>query len=120
MSWRLKQRTTESYVAELKPGFVSNIDLRYIGRKISAGVSLDYRSKHPWLQYAKSVDTGETYCATVYTADEFELGANIEWHINDRWGVYVECINLTGERVYEWLHYYTSSPQVLVGVKMNF
>ncbi|MBO5217447.1 MAG: hypothetical protein J6B41_06865 [Alistipes sp.] len=120
LSLRVKQRETDGYMPELKPKFTSGVDLRYTGRKITASVGFDYRSKHPWLQEMRDVDSGQRYTALVYTGGEFELGAEVEWQVSDRWGVYIEGRNLTGCCLHEWLHYYTSSPQALVGVKMNF
>ena len=54
------------------------------------------------------------------TDSTFTLGLDAEWRINDNWAVFAEGRNLTGSKVYEWLHYYRDSAQGIVGVKFNF
>ena len=110
----------KDYIPDIKPKFNTSVDVRFMGRKISAEVNLDYRSERRWLRHFDATADHEAYNGWVSTDGEFELGALIEWQINDRWGVYVEGRNLTGSQIQEWLHYYTSSPQGMVGVKMNF
>lgn len=108
------------YLPDIKPKFNTAVDVRFLGRKITAEVNLDYRSEQRWLQHFDATPEREAYNGWVSTKGEFELGAMVEWQINDRWGVYLEGRNLTGSEIHEWLHYYTSSPQGLLGVKMNF
>ena len=110
----------KDYIPDIKPKFNTSVDVRFMGRKISAEVNLDYRSERRWLRHFDATADHEAYNGWVSTDGEFELGALIEWQINDRWGVYVEGRNLTGSQIHEWLHYYTSSPQGMAGVKMNF
>jgi lipopolysaccharide assembly outer membrane protein LptD (OstA) len=50
----------------------------------------------------------------------FTVGLDAEWRINDNWAVFAEGRNLTGSRVYEWLHYYRDTAECLVGLKFNF
>ena len=56
----------------------------------------------------------------IKTDGTFTLGVEAEWRINERWAEYAEGRNLTGSKVYEWLHYYKYSPQGLVGAKFTF
>lgn len=118
---RLKEiNVDEGSLPEMKPKFRSDVVLRYVGRKIMADVTLDYASKMRWLQYNEAVGDTPAYNTILTTDAELQLGAKVEWQVSDRWGLYLEGRNLTGSEIHEWLHYYTSSPQAFVGVKMNF
>lgn len=110
----------KDYMPDMRPKFNAAVDARFIGRKISGEISLDYRSEHRWLTHVDATADAEAYNAWVTTSGELSLGALVEWQVSDRWGVYLEGRNLTGSRLYEWLNYYTSSPQGMLGVKMNF
>ena len=60
-----------------------------------------------------------SYVAT-QTSNTINLGLDVEWRINTRWAVFAEGRNLTGSKLYEWLHYYTDSAQCMVGAKFSF
>ena len=98
-----------------RPNFDFGLDLRYTGRKVSAGINLGYVSSIKWL--TMGADSQMTYTQTDGT---FTLGLEAEWRINERWAAFVEGRNLTGSRIYEWLNYYTDSAQGLVGFKFTF
>jgi lipopolysaccharide assembly outer membrane protein LptD (OstA) len=98
-----------------RPNFDFGLDLRYTGRKVTAGINLGYVSSIKWL--TMGADSQMTYTQTDGT---FTLGLEAEWRINERWAAFVEGRNLTGSRIYEWLNYYTDSAQGLVGFKFTF
>lgn len=98
-----------------RPNFDFNLDLRYTGRKIMAGLNFGYASGIKWL--TMGADSQMTYTQTDGT---LKLGLEAEWRINEHWTVYVEGRNLAGSRIYEWLNYYTDSPQGLAGFKFTF
>lgn len=104
----------DSYYSN-RPSFEFDVDLRYIGRKVTAGVNLGYMSSIKWLTM-----TDQEQMSFIKTDSTFTLGLEAEWRINERWAVFVEGRNLTGSRVYEWLHYYIDSPQGIAGVKFSF
>ena len=104
----------DSYYSN-RPSFEFDVDLRYIGRKVTAGVNLGYMSSIKWLTM-----TDQEQMSFTKTDSTFTLGIEAEWRINERWAVFVEGRNLTGSRVYEWLHYYIDSPQGIAGVKFSF
>jgi lipopolysaccharide assembly outer membrane protein LptD (OstA) len=98
-----------------RPNFDFNLDLRYTGRKIMAGLNFGYASGIKWL--TMGADSQMTYTQTDGT---LKLGLEAEWRINEHWAVFVEGRNLAGSRIYEWLNYYTDSPQGLAGFKFTF
>ena len=104
----------DSYYSN-RPNFEFGFDMRYIGRKVTAGVNLGYKSSIKWLTMVDDAKMDYTK-----TSGTFTLGIDAEWRINEHWAVYVEGRNLTGSRLYEWLHYYTDSAQGLAGVKFTF
>ena len=93
--------------------------MRYTGRKVKAGVNVGYRGAINWMTLT-DVEGESPVLRKVQTDGTFLLGAEVEWRINDRWGVYAEGRNLAGSNVYEWLCYYSDSPQGLLGVKVSF
>ena len=90
--------------------------LRYIGRKITAGVTLDYRNRIKWMDMDMNSNTIVEY----RTPSTFCLNLDAEWRINDRWAVFAEGRNLTGSAVYDWAYYYYDTSQGLLGVKFTF
>lgn len=100
-----------------RPNFKWDMDVRYLGRKITAGVNLGYHSGIKWMVATVMPEAMFSY---VQTPSAFTLGLEAEWRINDHWGVFAEGRNLTGSAVYEWLHYYSDSPEGLLGVKFSF
>lgn len=103
-----------------RPNFEAGLDLRYIGRKIKFGVEVGYRGPINWMTMSGVTAESLPVLEKVRTDGTFLLGAEVEWRINNRWGVYLEGRNLAGSNIYEWLCYYTDSPQGLLGVKFNF
>ena len=100
-----------------RPNFKWDMDVHYLGRKITAGVNLGYHSGIKWMVATVMPEAMFSY---VQTPSAFTLGLEAEWRINDHWGVFAEGRNLTGSAVYEWLHYYSDSPEGLLGVKFSF
>ena len=98
-----------------RPNFKWNMDVRYFGRKITAGVHLGSHSGIKWM-----TQDAQGEFSYVKTPSAFTLGLEAEWRINDRWAVFAEGRNLTGSAIYEWLHYYSDSAEGLLGVKMSF
>ena len=98
-----------------RPNFKWNMDVRYFGRKITAGVNLGYHSGIKWM-----TQDAQGEFSYVKTPSAFTLGLEAEWRINDRWAVFAEGRNLTGSALYEWLHYYSDSAEGLFGVKFSF
>lgn len=103
-----------------RPNFNLGASLRYLSRKFRAGVNLGYASAIKWmtLNDTPSKD-GKPQFSYTRTNDTLTLGVEAEWRINDRWAVYAEGRNLTGSRVYEWLNYYRSSAEGMLGVKFT-
>ncbi|MBR4994627.1 MAG: hypothetical protein IKY82_01050 [Alistipes sp.] len=99
-----------------RPNFEWAMDLRYLGRKISAGVNLGYRGGVKWM--TKDASTDEF--SFVKTPNTFTLGVEAEWRINSHWAVFAEGRNLTGSTLYDWLYYYSNTPEGLLGVKLTF
>lgn len=106
----------DSYYAS-RPNFEWDMDIRYLGRKITAGVNFGYRSRIKWMVAPQANSQSFSY---VETSDTFTLGLEAEWRINDRWAVFAEGRNLTGSKVYEWLYYYRNTAEGLLGVKYTF
>lgn len=104
-----------------RPNFEFDLALRYTGRHITAGVNLGYCGGIKWMTLQDAGGEGNlpSFVATK-TDSTFTLGVEAEWRINDRWAVFAEGRNLTGSKVYEWLHYYRDTAQGLVGLKFNF
>ncbi len=111
-----------------RSNFDASLDLRYLGRKFSAGVTAAYRSGIKWmtllpnddnLSIVEEADKTSKF-GYVKTAGTFTLGVEAEYRINERWTVYAEGRNLTGSDIYEWLHYYRPTAEGIVGVKMSF
>lgn len=90
--------------------------LRYLGRKITAGLSLDYRDRIKWMNVNPETGTLGFY----RTPSTFCLNLDVEWRINERWAVYAEGRNLAGSTVYDWAYYYYDTAQGLLGVKFTF
>lgn len=99
-----------------RPNFKTSLDLRYLGRKISAGVNLGYQGGIKWMTLAEN----GTDFAQYKTDSTFTLGVEAQWRINNRWAVYAEGRNLTGSTIYEWACYFKDSAQGIVGVKFTF
>ena len=104
-----------------RPNFNAGVSLQYDSRKIHAGVNFDYASAIKWmiLDSAASLEAGKPQFSYTRTDNTLTLGVEFEWRIADRWSVYAEGRNLTGSKVYEWLHYYRSTPEGLLGVKFT-
>lgn len=104
-----------------RPNFELDLGLRYTGRRLTVGANLGYMGGIKWMTLAEVVGEGgfPSFEATK-TDSTFTLGLDAEWRINDNWAVFAEGRNLTGSKVYEWLHYYRDSAQGIVGVKFNF
>ena len=90
--------------------------LRYLGRKITAGLALDYRDRIKWMNVNPETGTLGLY----RTPSTFCLNLDVEWRINERWAVYAEGRNLAGSTVYDWAYYYYDTAQGLLGVKFTF
>ena len=90
--------------------------LRYLGRKITAGLSLDYRDRIKWMNVNPETGTLGLY----RTPSTFCINLDVEWRINERWAVYAEGRNLAGSTVYDWAYYYYDTAQGLLGVKFTF
>ena len=103
-----------------RPTFNAGATLRYDSRKIRAGVSLDYASAIKWMTLDKEAGhRGEPQFTYTRTNGTLLLGAEFEWQVKDRLIIYVEGRNLTGSKVYEWLNYYRSTPEGMLGVKFS-
>ena len=104
-----------------RPNFEFELGLRYTGRRITIGANLDYASAIKWMTLAEAGGDGRqpSFVAT-QTDATFTVGLDAEWRINDNWAVFAEGRNLTGSRVYEWLHYYRDTAECLLGLKFNF
>lgn len=103
-----------------RPNFELDLGLRYTGRRVSAGVNIGYMGGIKWMSYAEAADGGFPMFVASKTDSTFTLAVDAEWRINDHWAVFAEGRNLTGSKVYEWLHYYRDTAQGLVGLKFNF
>ena len=121
-----------------RPNLEASLALRYLHRKFSVGVTLDYRSAIKWMTLQSVQSDGEMYYALAKPAESAEsgvskpafgytktdatllIGVEAEYRINDRWRVYAQGRNLAGCKVYEWLNYYRHSAEGIVGVKMSF
>ena len=113
------------YVWENYDGFYSNrpnfnvgASLRFLSRRFKATADVNYASAIKWMTLDGEVD-GKPLFGYTQTNDTFTLGIEVEWRINDKWAVYAEGRNLTGSKVYEWLHYYRSTPEAMLGVKFS-
>lgn len=111
-----------------RPNFQAALGLRYTGRRLSVGANLGFNSAIKWMTLAKqvtdtpAVDASDAHLPSFVatkTNSTFTLGLDAEWRINERWAVFAEGRNLTGSKVYDWLHYYRDTAQCLVGVKFN-
>lgn len=105
-----------------RPNFDVDVKLRYTGHRLSIGANVAYQSGIKWMTLVEGGATESTLPNFGYTQtpSTFTVGLDAEWRINDHWGVYAEGRNLTGSKVYEWLHYYYDTAQCLIGVKYNF
>ena len=56
----------------------------------------------------------------ITTKGYFDLSLQAEYRITDRWVVFAEGRNLTGSTIHEWLNYYHSSIEGILGVKFTF
>ena len=90
--------------------------LRYLGRKITAGVSFDYRNRIKWM----NMDMGTGAIELYRTPSTFCLNLDVEWRVTERWALCAEGRNLTGSTVYDWAYYYYDTAQGLLGVKFTF
>ena len=103
-----------------RPNFNVGASLRYLSRKVRAGVNIDYASAIKWMTLSDAIaEDGQPQFGYTKTDGTFTLGVEVEWRINDRWAVYAEGRNLTGSKVYEWLNYYRSTAEGMVGVKFT-
>ena len=98
-----------------RPSAQGALKLRYLGRKVTAGVSLDYNNRIKWMSMTPTGDF-----EVVRTPSTFRLGVSVEWRVSDRWAVFAEGRNLTGSKVYEWAYYYYDTPQGVLGAKITF
>jgi hypothetical protein len=80
--------------------------------------SLRFWRRALWIKWMTQDAQGEF--SYVKTPGTFTLGLEAEWRINERWAVFAEGRNLAGSAIYEWLHYYSDSPEGLLGVKLSF
>ena len=103
-----------------RPNFNVGTSLSYTSRKIRAGVTLDYASAIKWMTLGDTLtEDGKPTFTYTRTDGTLTLGVEVEWRINDHWAVYAEGRNLTGSKVYEWLNYYRSTPEGMLGVKFS-
>lgn len=98
-----------------RPSAQGALKLRYLGRKVTAGASLDYNNRIKWMSMTPAGDF-----EVVRTPSTFRLGVSVEWRVSDRWAVFAEGRNLTGSKVYEWAYYYYDTPQGVLGAKITF
>lgn len=107
-----------------RPNFDAGVDLRFMARRFKAAIMLDYAGAIKWGVGQMTTDdaTGEVVQRFSYkkTDSTLRLGVEAEWRVCDRLAIFAEGRNLTCSKVYEWLHYYYDTPQVLLGVKMTF
>ena len=101
-----------------RPNFNVGASLRFLSRRVKAAANLDYASAIKWMTLDGEVD-GKPQFGYTQTNGTLTLGVEVEWRINDKWAVYAEGRNLTGSKVYEWLHYYRSTPEGMLGVKFT-
>ena len=101
-----------------RPNFNVGASLRFLSRRVKAAANLDYASAIKWMTLDGVVD-GKPQFGYTQTDGTLTLGVEVEWRINDKWAVYAEGRNLTGSKVYEWLHYYRSTPGGMLGVKFT-
>ena len=104
-----------------RPNFEFELGLRYTGRKFTIGASMEFMSGIKWMTLAEAGGNGvlPSFVATK-TNSTLLLGVDAEWRINEHWAVFAEGRNLTGSKVYEWLHYYCDTAQGIAGLKFNF
>ena len=106
-----------------RPNFEAALDLRVITRELKIDINFGYASGTKWMtlveQFNESGDIVKGF-GYIRTDDVFNLGLSAEWRVCDRLAIFAEGRNLTGSHIYEWLHYYQSTPQGLLGVKMTF
>lgn len=103
-----------------RPNFNVGTSLSYLSRRIRAGVTLDYASAIKWMTLSDTLsEDGIKQFTYTRTNGTLTLGVEVEWRINDRWAVYAEGRNLTGSKLYEWLNYYRSTPEGMLGVKFS-
>lgn len=127
--WFMAQVQMGAYVWEnyenfysSRPNFDVDVELRYTGHRLSVGATLEYQGGVKWMTLAEGEPAEgvvPSYVAT-QTSNTINLGLDVEWRINTRWAVFAEGRNLTGSKLYEWLHYYTDSVQCMVGAKFSF
>lgn len=106
-----------------RPSFDTELDLRVITKELKIDISFAYAGGIKWMTLESSANENGTAKPTfgyVMTDHTFQLGLMAEWRICERFAVYAEGRNLTGSKIYEWLGYYQSTPQGLLGVKMTF
>ena len=118
-----------AYVWENYDGFYSNrpnfdidVELRYTGRRFSAGVEMECDSAIKWMTLVERETEEGVVPAYGYIQTHPTIMVNLDaqWRINERWAVFAQGRNLTGGKLYDWLHYYRHSPQCVVGVKFGF
>jgi hypothetical protein len=98
------------------------LDLRVITRELKIDINFGYASGTKWMTLVEQLnESGDIVKGFGYTRtdDVFNLGLSAEWRVCDRLAIFAEGRNLTGSHIYEWLHYYQSTPQGLLGVKMT-
>ena len=96
------------------PKLNASLALRYIGRRLTVGVKPAYVSSSRWM--VKDVDK----YSYITTKGYFDLGLQAEYRITERWVAFAEGRNLTGSNIHEWLNYYRSSVEGMLGVKFTF
>lgn len=129
VGWFLAQVEVGAYVWEnyedfysSRPNFDLDVELRYIGRKLSVGANVGWQSGIKWMtRTEESTAEGVVYnFVPTKTSGTLNLDVDVEWRINERWAVFAEGRNLAGSQVYECLHYYNDSAQGVVGAKFSF
>lgn len=127
--WFMAQIEAGAYVWENYDGFYSNrpnfdidVELRYTGRRFSAGVEMECDSAIKWMTLVERETEEGVVPAYGYIQTHPTIMVNLDaqWRINERWAVFAQGRNLTGGKLYDWLHYYRHSPQCVVGVKFGF
>lgn len=105
---------SEGDMYDPQPNLLASLALRYTGRRLNIGVEPAYVGASKWM--VKELDT----YGYVKTDGYLDLSLQAEYSITPRWVLFAEGRNLTGSKIYEWLHYYRSTAEGIVGVKFTF